>query len=158
LKKAEKIGDLIEKAIGKIVLVLMGTLIALVFLQVILRYFFSSGMVWAEELERFIFVWLMFLGITLGVYKKKHIAVELIVEMLEKRFRGFAILSYLLSVAFFAILAWYGYVFCKMGFDGNASVLPIKLGFIYLVIPVTSILAVLFYVILMIRGKEAKND
>jgi TRAP-type C4-dicarboxylate transport system permease small subunit len=158
LRKTEKIGDLIEKVIGKIVLVLMGTLVTLVFLQVILRYFFSSGMVWAEELERFIFVWLMFLGITLGVYKKKHIAVDLVVEMLEKRFRGFITLSYLLSITFFVILAWQGYYFCKMGFDGTASVLPIKLGFIYLVIPVSSILAVVFYAILMMRRKEAKND
>ncbi|MBF4102380.1 TRAP transporter small permease subunit [Gallibacterium anatis] len=35
---------------------MLAIMIALVFLNVILRFFFNSGLVWSEELSRYVFV------------------------------------------------------------------------------------------------------
>jgi len=57
-----------------IVALMMGALILMVFSQVVLRFLFDSSLVWVEELGRFIFMWLMFLGITVGVALQGRLA------------------------------------------------------------------------------------
>ena len=41
---------------------MLAIMIALVFLNVILRFFFNSGLVWSEELSRYVFVYVVYLG------------------------------------------------------------------------------------------------
>lgn len=49
-------------------LALMGTF---VFINVLMRYFFNSGLTWAEEFSRILFVWLIFIG-SLGALKDNN--------------------------------------------------------------------------------------
>ena len=49
-------------------LALMGTCI---FVNVVMRYFFNSGLTWAEEFSRLLFVWLIFIG-SLGALKDNN--------------------------------------------------------------------------------------
>ena len=41
---------------------ILGTMVLLVFGNVVLRYGFNSGIVFSEEVSRFLFVWMVFLG------------------------------------------------------------------------------------------------
>ena len=52
----------IEAAINAVMATLMALMGLFIFTNVILRYFFNSGITWAEEMSRFLFVWLIFLG------------------------------------------------------------------------------------------------
>jgi TRAP-type transport system small permease protein len=151
-----RIGVILEKLIVYTVLILMAVLISLVFMQVVLRYVFSGGMVWAEELDRYLFVWLMFLGITMGIYKQKHIAITFITDRLGKFSNPVHILVHLITGLFFAVLFWQGYQFVMISMSGMASVLPIKLGIIYSIIPVSSLLAIIFLVIVLVGRKGDK--
>lgn len=143
-----------ESILGTVILILMLALVTLVFMQVVLRYVFSSGMVWAEELERFIFVWLMFLGIAMGIYKQRHIAITFVVEKIEKYFKGVNILIHMITGAFFCVLTWQGTMFVVENFSGTASVLPIGIGYIYSIIPLSGFLAIIFIILMNVRGKE----
>lgn len=68
MKKAYKfLEKSLEVAMGCF-LALMGIL---VFGNVLLRYLFNSGITWAEEFSRFLFVWLIFLG-AIGALKENH--------------------------------------------------------------------------------------
>jgi TRAP-type transport system small permease protein len=156
LSIVNKVGHMIEKLIGKVVLLFMSALVILVFTEVLLRYVFSSGMVWAEELERYLFVWLMFLGIAVGIYKQKHIAITTLTEKLSKYFRGFGLLVHIITGSFFLVLTWQGTKYMIGSSSGTASVLPIGLGYIYSIIPVASFIALIFIIVLIVGGKEDK--
>ncbi|RIW28604.1 TRAP transporter small permease [Bacillus salacetis] len=151
-----RIGRALEKLIVFLVLILMAVLISAVFMQVVLRYVFAGGMVWAEELDRYIFVWLMFLGITMGIYKQKHIAITFITDRMGRFSNAMRILINLITAAFFAVLFWQGLQFMLVSMSGMASVLPVKLGIIYSIIPVSSLLALIFLVIIIIGQKGEK--
>ncbi|WP_456274513.1 TRAP transporter small permease [Bacillus sp. AK031] len=156
METLRRIGLILEKLIIYTVSLLMAVLISLVFMQVVLRYVFSSGMVWAEELDRYLFVWLMFLGITMGIYKQKHIAITFITDRLRKMKKTIESLVQLIMVVFFVILLWQGYQFVLISMSGMASVLPINLGVVYAIIPASSLLAIIFLIILVVNRKEEK--
>lgn len=67
---------------------LVGSLVftvCIILLQVIMRYVFNSSLSWSEELARYIFIWQIWLGASLGVREKKHIRVELVYGLFKQK-------------------------------------------------------------------------
>lgn len=56
-----------------------------VLLNVILRYVFNSGLTWSEEVSRYFFVWLVFLGAISALKDKMHLGVDLVVKALPQK-------------------------------------------------------------------------
>jgi TRAP-type transport system small permease protein len=55
---------------------------AMVFGNVVLRYAFNSGITVSEEVSRFLFVWLTFLGAITGVREGTHLGMDTMLKML----------------------------------------------------------------------------
>jgi TRAP-type C4-dicarboxylate transport system permease small subunit len=60
-----------------ITVVLLALMVVLVFGNVVLRYLFNSGITVSEELARWFFVWLVFLGAVVGQRERAHLAVTM---------------------------------------------------------------------------------
>jgi TRAP-type C4-dicarboxylate transport system permease small subunit len=60
----------------------LGAMVIMVLGNVILRYGFNSGITVSEELSRFLFVWLIFLGAVVGMREGAHLGVDTVVRML----------------------------------------------------------------------------
>jgi TRAP-type C4-dicarboxylate transport system permease small subunit len=78
-------------AIGKVIelslVLLLAGMAAMIFLNVILRYGFNSGLVISEEMSRFFFVWLSFIGAVLAFAENGHLGVETMVRLFGRRGR-----------------------------------------------------------------------
>ncbi|MFA9441120.1 TRAP transporter small permease [Uliginosibacterium sp. sgz301328] len=66
-----------------ILVICMVTMFVLVFGNVILRFFFNSGFDIAEELPRFMFVLMTFLGATVAMRDRTHISVNIVLSRLS---------------------------------------------------------------------------
>ena len=66
-------------------IVMMGVLVIVIFAQVFTRYVMGNALYWSEELGRFIFVWMSWLGVSAGLKEKEHIQVKLFPAALNKR-------------------------------------------------------------------------
>jgi TRAP-type C4-dicarboxylate transport system permease small subunit len=71
--------DKVLNAMMAFCLSLMGIFI---FANVVLRYLFNSGLTWAEELSRFLFVWLVFLGAIGAMKDNSHLGFTSLVQKL----------------------------------------------------------------------------
>lgn len=72
--------DKLFRGIQILIAVFLGIMICLVFLNVVLRYVFSTGLAWSEEIARICFIYLVYLG-TIDAYRdNRHLGVELLVE------------------------------------------------------------------------------
>ncbi len=60
----------------------LGAMVVMVLGNVVLRYGFNAGITVSEELSRFLFVWLTFLGAILGLREGTHLGVDTLVRML----------------------------------------------------------------------------
>ncbi|MGP9568764.1 TRAP transporter small permease [Halomonas sp. AOP5-B2-8] len=76
-----KVINLIFRAIDAMLVVLLIGMTAMVFLNVVLRYGFGSGIDVSDELSRFFFVWLIFLGAIAAMHRNMHIGFDLAVML-----------------------------------------------------------------------------
>jgi len=146
----DKIANGIYKMIVVIGTIIFSILIVIVFSQVVTRYFFGYTLAWVDELSRFMFVWMMFLGISLGIFKRKHIGIEFFVNLLpDNKKRKMDIVNELITIIFFAVVFLYGTKLSLRSTEMISPVIGINLGLIYSIIPITSLLNI-FYSILPI--------
>jgi len=77
----------------------------MVFGNVVLRYAFNSGIAVSEEVSRFIFVWLTFVGAIVAMKEGLHLGMEVVVSRLPKPLKaGAQIASCLLMLLCCAIV------------------------------------------------------
>lgn len=70
------------KLLEFVLVLCLGAMVLMVLGNVILRYGFNSGITVSEELSRFLFVWLIFLGAVVGMREGAHLGVDTVVRML----------------------------------------------------------------------------
>ncbi|GHU34615.1 putative TRAP transporter small permease protein [Betaproteobacteria bacterium] len=112
---------LIEKttALYRIILgSVLGLMVVIVFVNVVLRKFFHSGIDFTEEGLRYLFVWMSYLGIVAACKTDSHIRMTMVTDKLSEHAR--VILAFVMN---FAIL--YALGFCLHGgmiyMDTNAG-------------------------------------
>nr|WP_315848633.1 TRAP transporter small permease subunit [uncultured Rhodoferax sp.] len=71
----------------------LGVMAVSVFVNVVLRYGFGSGVAASEELSRLLFVWMVFIGATAAYPAGEHMAFTSLVAMLQKRPRALAVMT-----------------------------------------------------------------
>lgn len=90
-----------EKFEEYLVVLLLGAMSLIIGLQVFMRYVMQESLYWSEEIARYMFIWLICIGISYGVKKNRHICVDTIFNLLpERAARWFSILADLLFLAF----------------------------------------------------------
>ncbi|MFC6672695.1 TRAP transporter small permease [Marinobacterium aestuariivivens] len=78
----DKVAKLTERLLNALMVLALVAMIALVFVNVVLRYGFNSGISVSVELSRFLFVWVTFLGAVVALLKQQHLSVTTLVEQL----------------------------------------------------------------------------
>lgn len=81
-----------------------GSMVVYIFMQILFRYIFNLPLAWSEELARFTFVWLIYLGASLAVKRKRHLRVDAALLLYPKVIRPYVTLLGDLLFLFFAIV------------------------------------------------------
>jgi C4-dicarboxylate transporter, DctQ subunit len=66
----------------------MITATLLLFINVVLRYAFHEAIFWVEEVLRYLFVWITFIGAATCVRQKAHISLDTVILILPVRFQA----------------------------------------------------------------------
>lgn len=160
-----KILRLLGKIEEGIVWVLMLEVVALAFLQVILRYVFDTALPWGEEVLRFQMVFITFFGASLAVKYDAHIGVKIFQQLLpEAAARWLKAATLVVSCVFCFILCYYSTRLAlqvKM-FGQTTPALEIPNFIPYMFIPVGSFLmAVRFlagFFLLVFKGEGGRQE
>ncbi len=96
-------------------------LTAVVFSQVISRYFLHAPLSWSEELARFLLMWLAMLSAAYAFRTKSHFALRIVVERFREDFRQWISIAVHLTVTlFFAIILYQGVIYVH-GVSGHIA-------------------------------------
>lgn len=74
----------VGKALEMLVVIILAAMSCLVFLNVVLRYGFNSSINVTEEVSRYLFVWLAFLGAILAFSENQHVSVTMLAAKLSE--------------------------------------------------------------------------
>ena len=81
----QKLIDSYCKALSWLMVAGLALMVVLVFTNVVLRYAFNSGITVSEELSRWLFVWLTFLGAIVAMNEGAHLGTDTLVSRLSVR-------------------------------------------------------------------------
>lgn len=142
--------------------VFLASMVVLVFGNVVLRYVFNSGIAVSEELSRWLFVWLVFVGAAVAVKEHVHLGMDSVVSRLPPVGKKICfVVSHVLMlycVYLFFVGAWAQTV---LNVDVAAPATGLSSGFFYgvgLVFCVTSFAVLLFDLYQMLRGRLTEEE
>lgn len=135
------------KAFDKIVLFLQGVikfvvslnvlvLCIMTFLQVILRYVFSTGITWTDELCRFLFVYIIFLILPYASLHNTHMQLDVVSSKAPSAKPFLRVLAWVVEFVFFTYMIRNGYDYALTNVKKIASSVKISYMYIYMIIPV----------------------
>lgn len=106
MKALRFLDENLEKMICVICLALMSVIIVL---QVFFRYVLGNSLSWSEELARYLFIWMIYIGISYGVKMDKHICVDAVYTIMPKGAKKwYAIVAYALFLLFAVAIVYFG--------------------------------------------------
>ncbi len=148
----------ISRFIKKVSLVVIGfsvmCIIFLVILQVFGR-FLGFTIVFGYELARFFFVWMIFIGASLGVADREHFVFEFILNKVPAKVA--TVLKYFVCIIILLvsiILLYYGIKYSIIGWGRYTAALEWRLTWAILSIPVGSFFMVIHSIINIIKLKN----
>ena len=128
-----------------------------VFLQVLIRFVFKYPLPWTEEIARIAFVYCIFVGATIAVRENSHLSVDFLLVILPKRVaRAAVFLGMLLMGVFLISVTWQGVVLVLATGVQMSPVMQVPFKYLYLILPVSGALMLLYLVanmLALIRGK-----
>jgi TRAP-type C4-dicarboxylate transport system permease small subunit len=105
----------IRSAFAGTLVFIIGVLLTLMTLQIIMRYGFNSSLLWAEEMCRYMLIWLAFLGVAMSYERGEVAALTFISNSLSRRpALILAMVTAGLSLMLCLLLVWYGWHFANL--------------------------------------------
>ena len=78
----KKLNDLFFRLVELLLVLMLSAMVIMVFGNVVLRYGFNDAIISSEELSRFLFIWITFLGAIVTLRENAHLGVDTVVRML----------------------------------------------------------------------------
>ena len=141
----KKLDDLIFKFLCLTCGSLMIAMMTVIFAQVVARYAFQHSLSWSEEIGRYIFVWITFLGMVLAYRAGAHVALDLLLAHLRGlshwalRLVNLGLIVVLAGAIFVSALALF-----EHGTMQESPALELPMHWVYSVIPLSGLL-LLYY-------------
>ncbi len=111
---------------------LMLAMVVLVFGNVVMRYAFDGGITISEELSRWFFVWMTFLGAAVGIYERAHLGTDMLLARLPAPARrALVLLSLLLMLGVTGVMLKGSWAQMQINLDVEAPVSGASMAWVY---------------------------
>jgi TRAP-type C4-dicarboxylate transport system permease small subunit len=127
-----RIFDFTCKTIEYMIAACMAGMVVLVFGNVMLRYGFNSGITLSEELSRWLFVWMTFLGAIVALRKHEHLGTEMLIGRLGPKGKKICMGISQLLMMFICVLLFKGaYEQAVINWTSTSAVMEASLSWVY---------------------------
>ena len=132
---------------------LMAVLAIVVFVAVITRYFLNFPLAWSEEVSRYSFIWVTFLGAVICLREGAHISVDLLVQRLSPaRQRQVDIAGRVLTAVLLGVVLYSGIQVTQVTHAQASPALGLPMSGVYVAVPVGAALMLLELIAAVRRG------
>jgi TRAP-type transport system small permease protein len=120
------------KLLGMLMVLSLLLMVVLVFANVVLRYGFNSGLTLSEELSRWLFVWMTFMGAVVALKEHAHLGTDALVSRLPLPAQKFCLaLSYLLMLVICWLVFKGGWEQVKINWGTSSAVMETSMAYFY---------------------------
>ncbi len=127
---------LIDRILEAIIAVMLIILVAIAFLEVVLRYVFNTSLVWSFEFLLVILTYMSFVGALLALRKRAHLRVLVIFFMLPRIGQAVLFVINQLGIGVTtAVMAYWGWEYAFRFTEKTTLILGWPVTWLYIVIP-----------------------
>ncbi len=134
-----------------LIIVVMAALTADVLWQVFTRFILKDPSTWTEELAIFLLIWVSLLGAAVALNRGAHLGIDYLVNKLSIRNRIYTEVFVFLCIALFSlcvmVIGGATLVISTLKLGQISPALGVKIGYVYLAIPISGFFLVLYSVI-----------
>lgn len=137
--------------------ILVASLIILISVQVIVRYIVQKPwFLWSEELSRFLLIWLVFLGIGLGIKQGSHFAMDIVPSLMGRRIVRIAnLFGHVCMGLILILLILAGVRFASFGLRQRSPIMGLQMFFVFVSLPLGGALSLIY---LFWKAKRAVKE
>jgi TRAP-type transport system small permease protein len=140
---AQKIIDGYCRLLAVLMVLSLAAMVVMVFGNVVMRYGFNSGITLSEELSRWLFVWMTFLGAVVALNERGHLGTDSLITRLPVAGQKFCLGLSLLLMLFICWLIFQGSLEqTRINWDSTSAVMETSMGYFYASGVVFAVLAV----------------
>ena len=159
LKGYSKFLDLIEKVEKLILAVTVPAMVGVMMYQVILRYVFSAGNPWSEELTRYLFIFNVMIAAAIAVRRNSHLQIDIILNLLSKRVQDIiTIIATIAGIAFMALLFKDSITLCQQAAKNISPGTGLSMAIPYACMPIGLVLMILTSIEVIFGRLEALRN
>jgi TRAP-type C4-dicarboxylate transport system permease small subunit len=157
-----KISHLFFKVAEFTLVVMLSLMVIMVFGNVVLRYGFNDGLIASEELSRYLFIWITFLGAIVTLRDNAHLGLDSLVRHLSLRGKKVAFaLSNLLMLGCCTLMFYGTYKQHGINATTRSPVMELPMSWVYGIGYITSIamgLMILAKLVRLAKGQFRESD
>ena len=160
--RLQNIKTSVDKVLEWTLVVLMAANVLNVLWQVFTRFVLKNPSSFTEELARYLLIWIGLLGASYVAGRKMHLAIDVVVNRFFGRVRRLT--EYLIEVLIF-VFAFFVMVFggirlviITLMLNQISAVLRIKLGYVYLVLPLSGLLLMFYSLLFLAEIYKKQKD
>ena len=158
----QKVIDGMCRLFGVLMVICLALMVAMVFGNVVLRYAFNSGITVSEELSRWLFVWMTFLGAVVAVRSHAHLGTDsLIARLPPAGKKACFILAHVLMLYMCWLMARGAWAQTVINNETTSAVMGVSMAWFYtsgLMFAVLAALILLHELWKLVTGKLADED
>ena len=140
----------------------LAAMVVMVFGNVVMRYGFNSGITLSEELSRWLFVWMTFLGAVVAINEHGHLGTDSLIVRLPVAGQKICLGLSLLLMLFICWLVFKGSLEqTKINWDSTSAVMETSMGYFYASGVVFAVLAapiLLLNLVRLLTGQMADSE
>lgn len=127
-----------------LMILFLGIFLLNITVQIFLRLFFKSPLSFTEEVSRYSFVWMVFLGLSYATKYHKHIRIDCFVTRLPQKIQ--IIIEFIIDIVTLVVFSW---IFVKgieyVGYSGASRTyaLNISKSYVVVILPLSGALMVI---------------
>lgn len=135
-----------DKTEEVILVISLAVTVCLIFAQILMRWLFNNSITWSEELARYIFIWQIWLGTSIGFKGDKHIKITIIRDLFKEKGRAvYDIIARCILLVFCAVMVVMGMKMVAQLEHTHylSAALRMPLSWVYMALPFSSLIVCL---------------
>lgn len=158
----QKLMDRYCQLLSHLMVACLLVMVVLVFANVVLRYVFNTGISVSEELSRWLFVWMTFLGAIVALNERAHLGTDTLVARLPRSGKMLCLGLSQLAMLYCCYLLFQGsWEQTKINMSSTSAVMETSMGWFYaagVVFAISAGVVLLMQFIRLVTGKMADHE
>jgi TRAP-type C4-dicarboxylate transport system permease small subunit len=132
MKRIDRLMDQYCRLLGAAMVACLALMVVLVFGNVVMRYGFNSGLTVSEELARWLFVWMTFMGAIIALRERGHLGTDFLVGRLSPAGKKVCLVAaHLVMLAMCVLLLRGAWVQAVINAGSTSAVMEVPVAWLY---------------------------